>query len=1235
MHWSPRWLTAGAVGALVVGLAAPASADPPAPPTGPSTPLAAPVRVTLITGDQVELAPAAPGRVAATVRPGPGRERVIFQTLEVDGGLRVVPSDALPYVSSGVLDANLFDVQELAADGYGDVVQRDLPLIVRYQEPSAGRVRPLAVAADARPLESINGAALRVDKGDLGGLWSTLAATPTNRGSAAAAPLGGGIARVWLDGRVRPTLEHSVPQIGAPEAWAAGRDGSGVTVAVLDTGVDATHPDLAGRIAEAQDFSGSGSARDGHGHGTHVAATIAGSGAASAGLRKGVAPGARLLVGKVLDDGGSGYDSSIIAGMEWAAHAGAKVVSMSLGGDPTDGTDPMSQAVNDLTAETGALFVIAAGNSGAARTVGSPGAAAAALTVGAVDRDDNLAEFSSRGPRVGDNGLKPEITAPGVGIVAARAAGTTMGTPVGDAYTTASGTSMATPHVAGAAAILAQEHPDWAAGKLKDALVSTTKVNPALTVFEQGGGRVDVARALKQQVYASATADFGRISTGGAAVERTVTYTNGTTAARTLRLALELRNLDTGAAETDGVSVGSGEVSVPAGGSVVVPLRADPAKLARGVHGGWLVATGSDGVAVRTPVGLTVSGPQHSVTIKLLDRQGQPGISPGLTVFGEQPESDYWGLWGGEGTLQVEEGTYVLTALVEHGVPLDEQVTQIIEPEVTVDRDLTVVLDARKGTPVRIETPKPSEQRATLSFYVHRVLGNGRQIDHGVLAYSVVQQVNVTPTRQVRQGEFEFASRWQLVAPMVDATISGVSGPSDINLKGTSPAPTGRHRLPLVWAGTGTPAELTRVRDAAVLLAADPDRSEEEQVAAVAAAGAAAVLIVRPEDQTAWTVWRPTGDRLPIPSMVVAYDDGQRLIAAARKGRATLDLTLTVDSPYLYDVWQVSKGRVPERVVHTVTAKNTAEVTASYGDMGAGWATEQRFGWRPWQGYAWNDDQRMVRNGTTRQEFVSAGDNWWQHRVLHKFMFMQWGQLAGGLTEEPRRYAADDRETETWHAPVVRPAVPASGAPVPTRTGDSLDLRVPEFVDAEGHYGVAGEGEESDTVGVRVSRDGQQIADLSGGWAPVQTSAGAARYRLDVSTRRSSPEWRHATRTETAWEFTSARPSGDTATPLSLLQVDYRVPADLLNTVRGNRSHQLGLTLRQPAGVPAPTGTSVRVEVSFDGGVTWRSARTTGSGTRYIATVPAGRGTVSVRVHARDRAGNTVDQTVVDAYGLR
>ncbi|MGY0007424.1 S8 family serine peptidase, partial [Micromonospora sp. I033] len=1194
----------------------------------------------LTTGGQVHLAPAASGRVAATVRPGPGRERVTFHTVAADGGLRVLPSDVVPYLSAGLLDADLFDVEELVAEGYGDATQSALPLIVRYQEPAAGRVRRLAGATAARPLESINGAALRVGKADLGGLWTTLRGAPAARTADATPRLGGGIARVWLDGRVHPALEHSVPQIGAPAAWAAGRDGSGVRVAVLDTGVDATHPDLAGRIAEAQDFTGGGSARDGHGHGTHVAATIAGSGAASDGLRKGVAPGARLLVGKVLDDSGRGYDSGIIAGMEWAAHSGAKVVSMSLGGSPTDGTDPMSQSVNDLTAETGALFVIAAGNEGAAGTVGSPGAATGALTVGAVDRDDNLADFSSRGPRVGDNGLKPEITAPGVGIVAARASGTTMGTPVDDAYTRASGTSMATPHVAGAAAILAQEHPDWAAGKLKDALVSTTRANPALTVFEQGGGRVDVARALSQRVYGSATADFGRVSTGGAVTERTVTYTNGTSSPQSLRLALELRNLDSDAAEPDGVALQDTEVTVPAGGSVAVPLRADPAKLDRGVHGGWLVATGADGVAVRTAVGLTLSGPLHSVTLRALDMRGQSGTASVVTLFGEHRESDRLGflLPGMEWQVEVEEGPYLLQGLIEHGAPLDEQLTLVTDPELTVDRDLTVVLDPRKGTPIRIETPKPTEQRAVISFYEHRIFGNGRQVDHGVMNFSTTQQVNVTPTRPVSRGEFEFSSRWQLVAPMVDAQVSNVSGPLDINLLHQSPAPAGRRKLPLVWAGDGTAAELARagVRGAAALVAGSYDRAEEDQIADATAAGAAMVLIVRPADRSAWTVWRPDGERLPIPSLVVAYDDGQPMIAAAKSGRATLDVTLTVDSPYLYDVWQVSKGRVPERIVHRVTADNTAEVTARYADTGGSdWATEQRFSWRPWQEYSWNDEQRTVRTGTTRQEFVSAGDSWWQQRVLHRLTW-SWGPLLGGLTEQPRRYAADDRVTQAWHAPVVRPAVPASGGvPVPTRTGDTLNLRVAEFVDAEGHYAPAGWGEEQDTVERRLSRDGQQIADLSGGWALVPTTPGAARYRLDLTTKRSSDEWSRATRTETAWEFTSARPAGDAAQPLSLLQVDYHVPADLRGEVAGGHPHRLGLTLRQPAGVPAPTGTSVRVEVSFDGGQNWRAVPVTGSGTSFSALVPAGNGTVSLRVHARDRAGNTVDQTVLDAYGLR
>src|SRR5262249_25339134 len=157
------------------------------------------------------------------------------------------------------------------------------------------------------------------------------------------------------------------------------------------------------------------------------------------------------------------------------------------------------------------------------------GAADDALTVGAVSKQDVLADFSGRGPRTGNFGLKPEITAPGVDIIAARAAGTSLGTPIDQYYTMLSGTSMATPHVAGAAAILKQEFPSFTPAQLKAALVSTAKPFD-YSVWQQGAGRVDVGRAFSQLVYAeTATLDYGYFPyphDADTPVTKTLTYHN-------------------------------------------------------------------------------------------------------------------------------------------------------------------------------------------------------------------------------------------------------------------------------------------------------------------------------------------------------------------------------------------------------------------------------------------------------------------------------------------------------------------------------------------------------------------------------------------------------------------------------------------------------------------------------------------------------------------------------------
>ncbi len=1149
-------LLAGVVAGVAVlpGAALANGPAPGSPATAPPTAAAAQgARITLVTGDTVDLVRAAGGRYAATVDPAPGREHVTFHTLEVDGGLRVLPSDAVPLIEAGRLDVDLFDVRRLIADGYGDATAPTLPLIVRGG--AAQRTAP--------NLPSIGASAIAPAKDSLADFWKA-------QSGPAARTAGAGT--IWLDGKVRASLDRSAAQIGAPQAWQRGLDGHGVKVAVLDTGADQTHPDLAGKVVEARNFSDSPDAVDHHGHGTHVAATIAGTGNASDGRRKGIAYGADLLVGKVLDDNGSGYESQIIAGMQWAVDSGAKVVSMSLGGDPTDGLDPMSLAVDELSQSSGALFVVAAGNAGGTSTVGTPGAARSALTVGAVDRADRIADFSSRGPRLGDQGLKPEITAPGVDIVAARATGTTMGSPVDALYTAASGTSMATPHVAGAAAILAQEHPDWTGTAIKDALVSTAATAPDLPVYAQGAGRVDVARATAQAVTGTGVADFGLHTVGGTPTTgtRTITYANSGSSAVTLTL--------TGPAA---VKLSAATVTVPARGTATVDATVDFGTLPLGTLSGWITATAT-GVTVTTAVGAIKDGPTHLVTVRALDRTGKPAALPVLTLFGDDARSDLLG-WAGEGgaTFEVREGTFILQAVLEDGARNDEQATLLTIPELTVDRDLEVVVDARKARPIRIETPKPAEQQAVLSYYVHRVTGTGRSIGHGVMHFSNIEQVNVVPTKKVRAGSFEFSSRWQLVAPMVEASASGRS--VDLNLMGNSPAYDGTKRFPLARSGDRD------VRGKAVLIPPD-DQDELVKIEAAARAGAAVALVVRPPDFSTWTSWSPEGERLPIVSL--ALDEPT---AAALAGRSQLSLKLTTSSPYLYDVIQVSPGRIPDQVVHKVTPANSLRITTDYADNGGfDWVREQRFGWRPWQEYAWNDASRDARTPSVREEWVSAGDSLWQHYVSDGYPW-GWGALTSGFRDAPHAVKAG-RTTESWGAPVVRPTDLGS-----SRAGDVLRLRVPALVDADGHYEHLGTNE----VDATLWRDGTVLAELPDGWQDVTTTPGNAAYRLRVTTAHGGEDWTLGTRTDTSWTFRSAA-AGD----LPLLTVNYEPRRD-------------GVALDFNAKLR-----TLRVDVSTNDGASWRPA-TVRDGKAFV---PSGHTPVSLRVRATDRAGNTLDQTVIRAY---
>ncbi|MFI6102512.1 S8 family serine peptidase [Lentzea sp. NPDC051213] len=591
--------------------------------------------VTLVSGDRV----AVQGD-QVTVVPGAGRDQVLFyQRRTKDGHVHVVPRDAVRLVRSGKVDKRLFDVTALIEQGRDDGSRDTLPLIVDRD--------PRAPAKSA-----------------LQATWEGIKGDP-------------GIGKVWLDGRVRLVDDESFGQIEAPAAWALGLTGRGVTVAVLDGGYDPAHPDLAGKVLEAKDFTGSG-VKDTYGHGTHVAATVAGDG-----VFGGVAKDARLLVGKVCE-ADTCDESAILAAMEWAAPR-AEVVNLSLGGGATDGTDPLSLAVDRLSEQHGTLFVVSAGNEGEPGSVSSPAAAGAALAVGSVSKADRLSRFSSRGPRVGDFAVKPDLVAPGEGIGAARAAGTSLGSPIDALHTRADGTSMAAPHVAGAAALVKQARPEWSGRELKAALTGAAR-SIGRSVYEEGSGRLDVAAAVANPVVASTSGlDFGVLKFPHAQlppITKKITYRNASALPVTVPVG----------ADHPAIRTGAGQITVPGNGSVDIEVTLDPAKVAVG-SGGARITAG----ATTTVAGFTAEPEIYELTVTTVGRDGRPSVAEVSALNLETGDSeDLAQPVGGVTKMRLLKGSYSVDALL-HG---DGEHTWASTAKIVLDRPMAITVDARQGKEV-------------------------------------------------------------------------------------------------------------------------------------------------------------------------------------------------------------------------------------------------------------------------------------------------------------------------------------------------------------------------------------------------------------------------------------------------------------------------------------------------------------------------------------------------------
>ncbi|MGW1410849.1 S8 family peptidase [Streptomyces sp. NPDC002403] len=1241
-------------------------------PTG-ATEQQEPRSVTLITGDKVTLTPGPDGKRAVTVTPAPGTAKT-FRTLTTpDGDLYVYPSDSVAGIAAQTLDRNLFNVTRLLADGQADGSADRVPVIVEYADQASRgtltrRAKDLPSGKPGVVLDRLDMAAVRVEKKGAAGFWHTVTPALTTKKNTAARTSSaiGPVAKIWYDAKAKVSLDQSVPQIGAPAAWAAGLDGKGTKVAILDTGVDTTHPDLKNRIAATKSFmTGVDSVTDGHGHGTHVASTVAGTGAASGGRLKGVAPGAELLIGKVLSDAGSGPTSGIIAGMEWAVDQGADVVSMSLGSDASAGGDPSQEAVDRLSASSDTLFVVAAGNSGPGKsTVGSPGTADSALTVGAVDKSDRIAEFSSRGPRVGDNGLKPDLTAPGVDIVAARAAGTAMGTVVDEHYTSANGTSMATPHVAGAAALLKERYPDWTGEQLKAALVSHTKQGDT-TVYDQGSGRTAVDASLDASVDIEGNVDFGFLDFDAkkAPEPRTLTLHNRSDKAVTVSLAAQAKSVESDEALVAGaLTFAEPEVTVAAHGAAQVKVTLDPAKAEPGVYSGTVTAS-ADGTAVaHTAVGFTRDTERFDLTVHLKDRHSGTAASADIIVMGLDNDTFVPRTVSGvtSQTFRVPSGRYAVLGSVSTGsndYPVNFEFYRTHEAtdlfnldDVTVAGAATDVgVDASEAVDVKVKVKdeKRPLERSALDYEVTRLNEERLGTTYGVMAYpsSSDEVFGAIPAAAPRTGTSAVSFYERSAQPVLTAAVTGANGfPLTVKTAPDLARFSGTKNLAVVDAGAATPADLAEVdvKGKAALVRHDDPLHVGSRLAALKDAGAAAVVLL-PVPDVPYNVYAATSS---LPVFATGVSDGAALAKRVSRGATTIALHGREDSSYAYSgQWSFEKG-IPSNLSLKAHKRDFATIHNSvYGDGGrskswyslSSWSRLFPYPVRPWQ---------QVRRGVERDEYVYAADPGQQFMQL-----MASGEDSSLYElETAKTYRPGQVEHGTWFAGPLTPAALASRTPcVFCRAGNTFLL-----------YTAPHDSEPDHVLSTSVLnatweayRDGKPM-DVAAGIADGVPEKADYRFVANFAYDSTNADdgIRHSTDITTDYRFTSqattdkADDCGITGMEYcaydAVINPGYDLRVDLFNRARANQSYSFTLNADRAEGWKGSTAVSgAKVSVSYDGGTTWqrtdvkRLDRDSFRVSYHHPKLTSTDGYVAVRTELWDDHGSRTLQSIEKAYALR
>ncbi|GAA3368110.1 hypothetical protein GCM10020367_05150 [Streptomyces sannanensis] len=771
-----------------------------------------------------------------------------------------------------------------------------------------------------------------------------------------------------------------------------------------------------------------------------------------------------------------------------------------------------------------------------------------------------------------------------------------------------------------------------------------------------GTGRLDVARAHDQGVYADpGNLDLGKLAYphDGGPVTKQVTYTNDTDAAVTLAL--------TAPAE---FHLGASTMTVPAKGSATVDVTVDPKALSDGLHSGYLTAT--DGtVTTRTTLGVYAESPHYDLNLHVTGRDGAPPSYGFVILIDGQSGAGFLAiLTSQDHKLRVPPGRYDAFAAVygTRDTPTGvEQVDSVLmaDHDVVVGADTDLRFDARAAKEVRLHTPQPVDRAWLMVSYQRFFKAGDHEGSLGAVDFFAGgnERVWLAEAAPPTTGRLQLNTRWYTYEPLIRARVSGL--PLSLSPRPVSDSrvlsPTAAHASPrfdgmrtarVVDVDTADPTALAgrNLAGAVALIRTAAGVPYEDQINAVAKAGAGYAVLWR--DLSGG--FRPAvGEDLPIPSFVLPHEEATALRAAAAQRTVQMKLQGRESPTYGYDIIE-PLTRMPDGLDLTVRTKELASIDTTVNALAPGHTVgDMRMGFISGVGYvpAFSGVTLGWPAGVHRTDYVRAAPGFqYLERATPAFEPNPTGSSWDSAHEQygqPLALRPGQRITERWNTPVWRPGIPAgspgikTGFPGATRTGDTIDLSVSGWNDGgAGHAGIY-----ADVYGgaqAKVYRNGELFAQggVLAGTLPVGPER--ATYRLTHDAQRAAASTPYSAQTHTAWTFTSSHVDGDRAAALPLLQLDYQVDTDTYGRA-DKRNHLLGLTLRQQDGAAVPVATA-DLSVSYDDGAHWTKVRLERIGAgRYQVHLrpPTEAAYVSLRANGADRAGDTVEQTILRAYGLK